>query len=157
MAKKVTISIPDMLHEKLVMWLKSFNLSKMPQDAVPETIQKNERFQKRIREDLDLGQIVKQLRKEKMRSDGNYFECGKNDEILWPKTSRYDDLQYTLHWNNLKNATKDKIHGDYFCHIHASNLLLNSNPHINSEYFLNYPQGWKQGIGLFWEEVREKL
>ena len=34
MAKKVTISIPDMLHEKLENWRESFNLSKMFQDAV---------------------------------------------------------------------------------------------------------------------------
>ena len=54
MAKRVTVSIPDMLHEKMEKWRESFNLSKMFQDAVMEAIQKKEDFQKRIREDLDL-------------------------------------------------------------------------------------------------------
>lgn len=157
MAKKVTISIPDMLHEKLEKWRESFNLSKMFQDAVSEAIQKKEDFQKRIREDLDLGQTVERLRKEKMQSEGNYFESGKNDGILWAKTAHYDDLQYALHWNDLENATKDKILGDYFCHIHASNRLFTSNTYCNSDYFLTYLQGWKQGIEQFWEEIREKL
>lgn len=157
MAKKVTISIPDMLHEKLEKWRESFNLSKMFQDAVSEAIQKKEEFQKRIQEDLDLGQTIERLRKEKMQSEGNYFESGKNDGIQWAKTSHYDDLQYALNWNDPENATKDKILGDYFCHIHDSNRLFNSNIHSNPEYFFNYLRGWKEGIELFWEEVREKL
>jgi hypothetical protein len=38
MAKKVTMSIPDMLNEKLATWLKSFNLSKMSQDTQKKKI-----------------------------------------------------------------------------------------------------------------------
>ncbi len=157
MAKKVTISIPDMLHEKLEKWRESFNLSKMFQDAVSEAIQKKEEFQKRIREDLDLGQVVERLRREKMQSEGNYFESGKNDGIQWAKTAHYDHLQYALQWTNLENATKDQVLGDYFRHIHQSNRLLDSSTYCTSEYFLNYLQGWKQGIEQLWEEVREKL
>jgi len=157
MAKKVTISIPDMLHEKLEKWRESFNLSKMFQDAVSEAIQKKEEFQKRIREDLDLGQVVERLRREKMQSEGNYFESGKKDGIQWAKTAHYDHLQYALHWNELENATKDHILGDYFCRINISNRVLDSDTYCNSEYFLNYLQGWKQGIEQLWEEVREKL
>jgi metal-responsive CopG/Arc/MetJ family transcriptional regulator len=166
MAKKVTISVPDMLHEKLEKWRESFNLSKMFQDAVSEAIQKKEEFQKRIREDLDLGQVVERLRKEKMQSEGNYFESGKIDGILWAKTAHYDHLQYALHWNDLENAIKDPILGDYFCrtnipnhrlHSNDSNGINNSDTYYNSEYFLNYLQGWKQGIQQFWEEIREKL
>ena len=40
MAKKVTISIPDMLHEKLEKWRESFNLSKMFQE-IPKFYHKN--------------------------------------------------------------------------------------------------------------------
>jgi histidinol-phosphate/aromatic aminotransferase/cobyric acid decarboxylase-like protein len=146
-----------MLHEKLEKWRESFNLSKMFQDAVSEAIQKKEEFQKRIREDLDLGQVVERLRREKMQSEGNYFESGKKDGIQWAKTAHYDHLQYALQWNDLENATKDHILGDYFCRINISNRVLDSDTYCNSEYFLNYLQGWKQGIEQLWEEVREKL
>lgn len=157
MAKKVTISIPDMLYEKLEKWRESFNLSKMFQDAVSEAIQKKEEFQKRIREDIDLGQVVERLRKEKMQSEGNYFESGRNNGLQWARTAHYDDLQYALKWKELENATEDKVLGDYFSHIRASTHLFNSHPYSDPEYFFNYLQGWKQGIEQFWQEIREKL
>ncbi len=157
MAKKVTISIPDMLHEQLEKWRESFNLSKMFQDAVSEAIQRKEDFQKRIREDLDLGQIIERLRREKMQSEGNYLETGKNDGILWAKTAHYDHLKYALHWTDLQNATKDEILGHYFSEIFSSKHLRECNTYCRSEYLLNYLQGWKQGIEYFWVEIKEKL
>lgn len=157
MAKKVTISIPDMLHEQLEKWRESFNLSKMFQDAVSEAIQRKEEFQKRIREDLDLGQIIERLRREKMQSQGNYFETGKNDGILWAKTAHYDDLQHALRWIDLENCVKDPILGPYFSEVLAANRFLDRNTYSRSEYLLNYLKGWKQGVDHFWTEVREKL
>jgi hypothetical protein len=157
MAKKVTISIPDMLHEKLENWRESFNLSKMFQDAVSEAIVKKEEFQKRIREDLDLGQIIERLRREKMQSEGNYLESGKKDGILWAKTAHYDHLQYALHWSDLRNASKDPILGQYFNEMFSTNRFLESNTYRDPEYLLNYLKGWKQGVEHFWTEIKEKL
>lgn len=157
MAKKVTISIPDMLHEKLEDWRESFNLSKMFQDAVSEAIQKKEEFQKRIREDLDLGQIVERLRKEKLQSEGNFLETGKKDGILWAKNAHYDHLQYALRWNDLDNAGKDEILGEYFTEKFAANPHFHNNTYRNSEYLLNYLKGWKQGLDFFWTEIKEKI
>lgn len=157
MAKKVTISIPDMLHEKMEKWRESFNLSKMFQEAVTEAIQKKEEFQKRIREDLDTGQIIERLRQEKLQSEGNHFDAGKADGVLWAKLAHYDDLQYALHWNNFDDATQDEILGQYFTEIKRSNRLLRSNTYHNKEYFLNYLKGWKQGIDQFWDEIKERL
>ncbi len=157
MAKKVTISIPDMLHEQLEKWRESFNLSKMFQDAVSEAIQRKEDFQKRIREDLDLGQIIERLRREKMQSEGNYLETGKNDGILWAKTAHYDNLKYALHWTDLENATKDEVLGYYFAETFNLNRFTESNTYCQPEYLLNYLKGWKQGIEYFWAEIKEKL
>jgi len=157
MAKKVTISVPDMLHEKLEKWRESFNLSKMFQDAVTEAIQRKEEFQKRIREDLDLNQIVDRLRREKLQSEGNYFQSGKSDGLRWAKTAHYDDLLYALHWQDLGNAVKDQVLGNYFQEMHQDNRLLRANTYRNDDYFLNYVKGWKQGVEFFWEEVKEKL
>ncbi|MFH0781838.1 MAG: hypothetical protein V2B20_07775 [Pseudomonadota bacterium] len=157
MAKKVTISIPDMLHEQLEKWRESFNLSKMFQEAVSEAIQRKEDFQKRIREDLDLGQIIERLRREKMQSEGNYLETGKKDGILWAKTAHYDHLKYALHWTDFENATKDHVLGHYFTEILALNHPLELSTYRHSEYLLNYLKGWKQGIEHFWAEIKEKL
>lgn len=52
MARKVTVSIPDLLYEKMERWRRSFNLSKMFQDAVAEAIQKKRTFRKDCRKTL---------------------------------------------------------------------------------------------------------
>ncbi len=156
MAKKVTISIPDMLHEKLEKWRESFNLSKMFQDAVVDAIQRKEEFQKRIREDLDLGQIVERLRREKMQSERNSLEEGKTDGILWAKTAHYDDLQYALHWTGLEKSAKDPVLGHYFASNPTLTRLQQSSTYSDT-YALSYLSGWKQGVLQFWEEIREKL
>ena len=109
MAKRVTVSIPDMLHEKMEKWRESFNLSKMFQDAVMEAIQKKEDFQKRIREDLDLHEIIERLRSEKARSEGNFFDSGRRDGLLWARLAHYDDLRYALDWHDVDNALKDEV------------------------------------------------
>ena len=157
MAKKVTISIPDMLHEKLEKWRESFNLSKMFQDAVGEAIQRKEDFQKRIREDLDLGQIIERLRREKQQSEGDYLETGKKDGILWAKSAHYDHLRYALAWSDLDHALKDSVLGPYFTEVLTSNHLSGEDASSRSEYLHNYLRGWKQGIESFWTEIKERL
>ena len=158
MAKKVTISIPDMLHEQLEKWRESFNLSKMFQDVIAEAIHKKEEFQKRIREDLDLTQVIERLRREKLESDGNCFDTGRGDGIRWAKTAHYNDLQYALHWTVTEDkAPADQILGDYFSEIKFGNRLFDSATPYGAEYFLSYLRGWKSGVEQFWEEVRDKI
>lgn len=157
MAKKVTVSIPDMLHEKMEKWRESINLSKMFQDAVAEAIQKKEDFQKRIREDLDLHEIIERLRSEKARSEGNYFDLGKRDGLMWARLAHYDDLIYALAWDDFGNAVKDNVLGDYFQEMIKNNTLLESRVDGEGVSFLAYIKGWKNGVEQFWSEVREKI
>jgi Arc/MetJ-type ribon-helix-helix transcriptional regulator len=157
MAKKVTVSIPDMLHEKMEKWRESFNLSKMFQDAVTEAIQKKEDFQKRIREDLDLSQIVERLRNEKMQSEGNFYEAGKHDGVGWAKSAHYDDLIYALGWEDYENAIGDEQLGHYFLERQSHNRMMAMSPEGSNEYFKAYLKGWKKGVEQFWIEIRDKL
>ncbi|WP_136808095.1 hypothetical protein [Desulfosediminicola flagellatus] len=157
MAKKVTVSIPDMLHEKMEEWRESFNLSKMFQDAVTEAIQRKEDLQKRIREDLDLNQIVDRLRQEKMQSEGNYYDSGKSDGVVWAKTAHYEDLMYALGWSDFDKVVEDEVFGDYFSLKKARNALMAVTPDGINEYFRVYLEGWKNGVEQFWQEVQDKL
>lgn len=157
MAKKVTVSIPDMLHEKMEKWRTSFNLSKMFQDAVSEAIQKKEEFQKRIKEDKDLSQIIERLRTEKMQSEGNYYESGHNDGVQWAKTAHYDDLLYAVSWDNFEAALEDKVLGEYFV-AQQKRKRLEAALFSESNSYLNvYLQGWKSGVEQFWNEISDKL
>jgi Arc/MetJ-type ribon-helix-helix transcriptional regulator len=157
MAKRVTVSIPDMLHEKMEKWRESFNLSKMFQDAVMEAIQKKEDFQKRIREDLDLHDIIERLRQEKARSEGDFLESGRREGLLWARSAHYDDLMYALSWSDYDNAAKDTILGGFFQERVRDNRLFEAGAEGNAEYFRIYVMGWKNGVEQFWNEIREKL
>jgi hypothetical protein len=157
MTKKVTVSIPDFLHEKMEKWRRSFNLSKMLQDAIAEAIQRKEDFQKRIQQDLNLSEIVERLKREKERSEGNYFDTGRLDGMAWAKMAHYDDIQYALRWEDLDNATKDTILGEYFSErigkIECKDMRLEG----VDVYVGVYLKGWKKGLDEFWDEVKEKL
>ncbi len=157
MAKKVTVSIPDLLHEKMEKWRRSFNLSKMFQDAITEAIQRKEDFQKRIQLDLDLFEIIDRLKKEKEHSESDYFETGRHDGIAWAKTAHYDDIQYALGWGDLDNASRDDILGEYFTEKIGKIKRKNKRLEGFNEYIGVYLEGWKKGLGEFWDEVKEKL
>ena len=157
MAKRVTVSIPDMLHEKMEKWRNSFNLSKMFQEAVSEAIQKKEDFQRRIKEDLDMAEIIERLRKEKARSDRNSFEAGCDAGLQWAKSAGYDDIQYALNWNYDENVCQDPVLGDYFAGRIERNKLMEINDSGLNEYLRLYLDGWLKGLSDFWTEVKDKI
>ena len=157
MAKKVTVSIPDLLHEKMEKWRRSFNLSKMLQDAIAEAIQRKEDFQKRIQEDLNLTEIIDRLRREKERSEGNFFETGRQDGVAWAKTAHYDDIQYALSWEDLENAARDNLLGVYFAEKIEKIKNKEACQEGTDEYVRVYLAGWKKGLCEFWDEVKQKL
>ena len=66
MAKKITISVPDELYEKMTEWKSSLNFSRVFQNAVSGMIQKKEELTSKIRNEIDLSSIVDRLKKEKI-------------------------------------------------------------------------------------------
>ncbi|MFN2355042.1 MAG: hypothetical protein ABR512_11030 [Desulfopila sp.] len=161
MAKKVTVSMPDMLYQKMERWRRSFNLSKMLQEAVADAIQKKEDFQKRIQEDLDVGEVVERLRREKAQSEGNFYDTGRRDAVLWVKSASYDDIMYALSWDDIDNVLNDTILGPYFSEKLKSSTLMGIENTAQGDVFSQhgriYIKGWKKGLFDFWEEIRDKL
>jgi post-segregation antitoxin (ccd killing protein) len=79
MAKKVTISVPDELYERMAAWKSSMNFSRVFQNAVSGMIQKKEALTSKIRNEMDFSSIVDRLKKEKVDFEFNIKECGKKD------------------------------------------------------------------------------
>ena len=157
MAQKVTLSIPDMLSKKLDKWRKSFNLSKMFQDALLEAIQKKEEFQKRILQDFDMSEIINRLKKEKFESEKNYLEMGIYKGLEWAKRAHYEDLVYAVGFENSYNIVKDSKFNYYFNEIFNSDHLINfSQEHFN-QHAKKFMDGWCKGVSDFYNEIVEKL
>lgn len=155
MTQKITLSIPDLLHEKLKAWRDSFNLSKMFQEAVTDAIQKKEEFQKRFSKDYNMTEIIKRLKQEKLICEKQYYTLGKDEGLRWAKTAHYEDLLYVVGTNDTYRLISDSRMSDYFDKIYQSNELANQSGAVDHEQL--FIAGWSDGILEFWNHVKEKL
>ncbi|MCK7514273.1 MAG: hypothetical protein MZV70_66480 [Desulfobacterales bacterium] len=89
MAKKITISVPDDLYEKMTEWKSSLNFSRVFQNAISGMIQKKEALTSKLRKEIDFSSIVARLKKEKIEFEFNITEWGKKDALEWCKTAHY--------------------------------------------------------------------
>ncbi|ACN15295.1 hypothetical protein HRM2_21970 [Desulforapulum autotrophicum HRM2] len=150
MARKITLSIPDLLHEKMEEWRQSFNLSKMFQDALAEAILKKEEFQRRFQEDTSMSETIERLRREKRVSEGNFLENGRIEGFQWAKSAHYDDLMYALALESVTALANDERLAPCFAPISERDQLTDKHVRL-------FIQGWQRGITEFWNEIKEKL
>ncbi len=155
MTQKITLSIPDLLHEKLKEWRASFNLSKMFQEALTDAIQKKEEFQKRFSKDYNMSEIIKRLKQEKRIWEKQYYKLGKEEGLRWAKTAHYEDLLYVVEFNDTYELISHSRMSDYFDKIYQSNELAKLPGSTDHEQL--FLDGWSDGILEFWNHVKEKL
>ncbi len=152
MARKITLSIPDLLHEKLEEWRQSFNLSKMFQDALAEAILKKEEFQRRFQEDTSMAETIERLRREKKISEGNFLENGRVEGFQWAKSAHYDDLMYALTFDSVTALAADERLVQNF-----SQDMDMEKDQLTDRHTRLFIQGWQSGINEFWNAIKEKL
>jgi hypothetical protein len=157
MTQKITLSIPDLLHEKLEEWRASFNLSKMFQEALTDAIHKKEEFQKRFAEDFDISDVVKRLKQEKFDWETNFYKKGKKEGIKWAKTAHYKDLLYVLGINDTYQLISDPVLNTYFENLYASSELQIYADCESVDHEQRFMQGWLDGVCDLWDQVKEKL
>lgn len=159
---KITISVPDELYEKMQEWKSSLNFSKVFQNAVSGMIRKKEALTSKIRKEMDFSSIVDRLKKEKIDYECNIIEWGKKDGIEWCKTAHYRELQYALTWVPYQNPDRDEELGDYFSHMFEKYKKRIQTTGKKAQDCVNdfsekYLKGWKEGVDLFWNEVKDNL
>ena len=157
MAQKITLSIPDMLHEKLTRWRSSFNFSKMFQEALTEAIQKKEELQKRFSDDFDMPDIVKRLRHEKKKWEDSHYKTGKEHGIRWARNAHYEDLLYVLYIEDTYSITSDDNYKTYFEELYEANDLGRYAAVGGADHEQRFIDGWFEGVNSFWNEVKEQI
>jgi post-segregation antitoxin (ccd killing protein) len=161
-AKKITISVPDDLYEKMKAWKNSLNFSRVFQNAILSMIQKKEVLSSKIRNEIDWSSVVARLKKEKIDYEFNIMEWGRKDGLEWCKTAHYTELQYALVWSPCQNPVQDEQLGDYFSEMfekYRRRIAATGQKAQDwiSDFSDRYLKGWKEGVELFWEEVKDKL
>lgn len=161
MAQKITLSIPDMLHEKVTQWRSSFNFSKLFQEALTEAIEKKENFQKRFSQEMDMSTVIQRLKEEKLKWGKKYFELGKIEALGWARTARYETLLYVTAFERYYDIVFDPKMTHYFQQIyesagltHFSELAPNSGLLDHDKKFID---GWYNGVLEFWNQVKDKI
>ncbi len=164
MSKKVTISVPDGLHKKMEQWRESFNFSQVFQKSVSELIRKREDLKKRIDKDTEMKEIIERLRKEKLESDYNYYEEGRNEGFKWAKAAHYNELIFALAWDPRQGLPEKTGEGqmlrEYISDMIKNDKLMEFNSQAKeglNEYALTYITGFKEGIHPLWDEIKEQL
>ncbi|MCK5163057.1 MAG: hypothetical protein KAQ72_05040 [Desulfobacula sp.] len=157
MAQKITLSIPDLLHEKLKEWRTSFNFSKMFQEAVTEAIQKKEEFQKRFSEEFDMPDIIKRLKHEKLIWEKKYYKLGKAEGLRWAKTIHYEDLLYVLQFKDTYKLISDPKMNQYFEQVYQTTDLVKYSNSGTVDHEQMFIDGWFKGVSEFWNQVKEKI
>jgi hypothetical protein len=159
--KKITISVPDDLHQKMAEWRESVNFSKTFQKAVSSLIQRKEEFQKRLRGNIDMAAIADRLRREKLESRSESSELGKKEGVEWARSAHYEELRYALRWLPEKDPQRNEIMGDYFSNLFASNrelqLIAPEGNTGSNEVARTFLTGWKEGVEAFWSEIKDKI
>jgi len=157
MAQKITLSIPDLLHEKLKEWRDSFNFSKMFQEAVTDAIQKKEEFQKRFSEDFDMPDIINRLKQEKLIWEKNFYKSGKSEGHKWARSAHFEDLLYVLNLPDTYQLIEDPKYQGYFEEIYDAYELANFSIDGAVAHEKRFVDGWFAGVNEFWNQVKEQI
>ncbi|MBD2690424.1 hypothetical protein [Anabaena catenula] len=155
MAQRITITLPDNLHERLQTFKENLNVSGICQQAIDSAIQIEE-----IKVKTDIPAIEKaiaRLRKEKQETCEKWKQIGFKDGV----TDAAEELDY----QTIKYIGEG---GD----IHKRLPGVNDEPpvimwlqHFNweryeEEYNFNseiYTQSWIEGVIHVWNEIKDKL
>jgi len=157
MARKITLTVPDSLYQKIDHWRSGFNLSRIFQDAVTDAINKREAFQKRIDEETPLNEIISRLRKEKLNLEQKMSAQAEKAGALWASKAPYEDLLLAV------NASSGQAGAIPYIQTYISQTVhqLSEIPEALSEGFENLKatiqEGWLKGVGNFWESVKDRI
>jgi len=160
MPKRITISVSDGLHQKMMEVKEVFNFSKVFQDAITELIERREDFQKRLKGDDKMTEIIERLRKEQAESESYFFEDGKVEGLDWAKSAHYEEIQYVLSWDVRGEPADDSVleyFNEYYLEDDEYPLFSYGTDAWVNESMEKFLEGWKEGVVSFWDEIQDKL
>lgn len=157
MARKITLTVPDPLYQKIDKWRSAFNLSRIFQEAVSEAIRRKEDFQKRLGEESGFNEVIQRLKREKYSWEEKLFRNAEKEGRRWAARAHYEDLLVAasvpmdeiVHLPALQTPISETLEQLSHLPAAAAGELENFRETVL--------RGWKQGVNEFWEMVRDKI
>ena len=153
MSRRITLSVPDALHDQIERWRESFNLSRVFQDAVAELIRRREAMQSRLKEELP--QVIARLKREKQEAEAGWFEKGEEAGLAWARNAHWLELKQSIERPVVELASPGGMLSDYFRELLRREL--NGVGDGADELTDRFLAGWRNGVCEFWTLVKDKL
>ena len=108
---------------------------------------------------------IERLRKEKIESEGDYVQEGKEAGLEWAKSAHYDELQFVQNWKPQPGDDPTRLNSDNLEGLeeHIQSIIeYDSLMDFDicgkaNEYIDKFVEGWIEGVKGFWNEVENKI
>ena len=148
-AKKITISLPLELYDRLQLVKERFNISFECKKAIEREVYRQELLMKGGE---NMENVIKRLAVEKEDYDEKYKQQGYEEGYEAAKGMEYEELVELTgaepHMTKAWEKWCDQRYGK------AIDVILVDDPNINIDVFL---EGWLEGVQAFFDEVKDQL
>ena len=149
-AKKITISIPMDLYERLQEVKNKFNISGLCQNTIQHEIYRQELMEGRIKGATEMDNIVERLKLEKDKYVERYIDQGCVDGYNDAKKLSYEEIMEIV--NGFESINKTEV---YLRLLKDQIKDLKENDDSIDEN--KYLEGWVEGVEDFWEEIKDRI
>jgi predicted transcriptional regulator len=139
-AERITVTIPNELHQRLQAVKEKLNVSRLCQEAIERAITIEEIKMKEI---PVKEKVIERLRLEKSQSDQEWEEIGFTDGVEDAEDLSYSDFKM-LENNEISEETREWI----------QEKRLNTYDNPNTEVYI---EGWIKGASRFWDEIKGEV
>ena len=170
MTKKITLSMPDDLHEKMLEYKDRFNFSKIFQDVISEKIRSKEDFKNKIKGAPDMDETIERLKTEKLETINDLYENGKNDGLVFARNASYGDLiqvvnvksmsesnEVLVSWDPSESELLGDVYEQAFEDYELLGMVQTRFGFIPNAFFAKWEAGFFEGIREFYHEVEDKI
>lgn len=162
MTKKVTISVPDELHERMEKVRDSVNFSKVCQMALADKVSQVEHVEKILKGDADkMEQAIERLRREKQELESYWTKQGEKDGLFWAKDASYGELKHVVRFKEESEYQHDPALIDRSDEIFVDWLeayIETQAEDLNDEdVWESWNLGFQDGVQAFWDKVKKEL
>ncbi|MGH8916375.1 MAG: hypothetical protein ACRDZM_17895 [Acidimicrobiia bacterium] len=140
---RLTVSIPQDLHNRLENWRDRLNISKVCQEALERELRRLEELPEDAKA---LGNLVERLSHEKADGERQWFSQGVSDGMTWARGASYVDLKAAADTTGPTPSVSSAIEDGKSSHSDVVGFDEDS-----------YVAGWRFAAGEVWRRVATKI